>query len=346
MLAGSFQAAATKTARRIDAHTHFASLRFLDFAERHEGKSFILSEMYRRKPALTDGKARLRLLDQNEVDIHVLVPVPWLEAFPSIANDPALAMQAAQLINDEIADVVAAYPQRFRGVAILPTVDPDAMVAELRRAINELNFIGGYVPVGPTVKRMDHPDYDELYKTITELDATLWLHPSRPPMPDYIDEETSQYQVWRTFGWPLDTTAAMHRIVFSGVFDRFLGIRIVTHHHGGLVPYYAPRMVGGWDQFEELGTSIATNISKPYIDHFKKFYCDTACNEYAPKVLELALDFFGPQRVLFGTDAPFGVGDGQIYIAQSLRSVMDMQISPEIRNRILAGNAMRILQSV
>jgi len=331
-------------ALRIDAHTHFSSLKFLDAIEKQDGKPFILGRMYRAKPALTDAKTRLAILDRNEVDVHVLVPVPWLEAFPRIAGDRALAPQFARMMNDEIAAVVAAEPKRFKGVALLPSVDPDAMVAELHRAVKELGFLGAYVPVGPTAKRMDHPDYDALYKAIVDLDVMLWLHPSRPPLPDYADEKASLYQEWQQIGWPHDTTSAMYRIVFSGVFERYPTIRIITHHHGGFVPYYAGGMMGSWEASEEEGRQVSDKVSRPYIDHFKKFYCDTACKHFVPKVLELALDFFGPERMLFGSDTPFGAGDGQNFTSGALRSIEAMQISPQVRGAILSGNARRILK--
>ncbi|HEY2137684.1 MAG TPA: amidohydrolase family protein [Xanthobacteraceae bacterium] len=329
---------------RIDAHTHFSSLKFLDALEKQDGKPFVLSHMYRAKPALTEIGARLAILDRNEVDIHVLVPVPWLEAFPRIANDRTLAPQFARLINDEIAGVVAAQPTRFRGVALLPSVDPDAMVAELHRAVKELGFVGAYVPVGPTAKRLDHPDYEALYRTIVELDTMLWLHPSRPPLPDFADEKASRYQVWQQMGWPYDTTSAMYRIVFSGVFERYPGIRIITHHHGGFVPYYAGGMTGSWGAGEEEGTQVSDAVARPYIDHFKKFYCDTACKDFVPKVLELALDFFGPDRMLFASDTPFGAGDGQSFTAGALRSIDAMAIAPQVRGAILSQNARRVLK--
>ena len=330
--------------RRIDAHTHFSSLKVLDALEKEDGKPFVLGRTYRSKPALTDAQARLAILDRNEVDIHVLVPVPWLEAFPRIAHDRTLAPQFARMMNDEIAAVVAAHPKRFRGVALLASVDPDAMVAELHRAVKELGFVGAYVQVGPTAKRMDHPDFEALYRAIVELDVMLWLHPSRPPLPDYADEKTSRYQVWQQMGWPYDTTSAMYRIVFSGVFERHPAIRIITHHHGGFVPYYRGGMTGSWAASEEEGTQLSDQVSRPYLDHFKKFYCDTACKDFVPKVLELALDFFGPERMLFGSDTPFGAGDGQGFTSGALRSIEAMQIAPDVRSTILSANAQRILK--
>jgi predicted TIM-barrel fold metal-dependent hydrolase len=334
--------AATSSAyRRIDAYTHFTSPKFLDFAEKQAGKPFVLRSMYERLTTLTDWRERIGLLDKNEIDVHVLVPVPWLEAFPKIANDPMLAPQAARMMNDELAAFVAQQPKRFRGVATLPTVSSDAMVAELHRAVKELGFLGGFIAVGPTAKRTDHPDLEALYSTLVELDATLWLHPSRPPMPDYIDEKVSKFEDWITFGWLHDTTSAMVRIAFCGVFDRYPDIRIVAHHHGALLPIYAKRFDSLLALGELSGDVLATKISRPYINHFRKFYCDTAAFGYEPGVLEIALKFFGPERVLFGTDTPFDSSGGQYFTAETLRSIRDMAVSEDVRTALLSGNAIK-----
>ena len=333
------------TAARIDAHTHFMPLKFLDFMEQAEGRPFGLGPNLKSRPPLFDVKRRIELLDRNEIDIHVLVPIPWIEGFPKVYNDAVLAVEAARLMNDELAAVVATHPTRLRGVAILPAVDPDAMVAELHRAVTELGFVGAYAAVGPTAKRMDHPHYEPLYKALVELDVTLWLHPSRPPfIADYTDEKISQYYDWQLVGWPHDTTSAMFRIVFAGVFDRYPTIRIVTHHHGAFVPLLAPRLTNVWPAIETVGLPMPTKISKPYVDHFRNFYCDTAASGFAPKALELAVDFFGPERVLFGSDVPFDIEDGQIFTTETLRSIEAMAVSPEMRTAILSKNAARLLK--
>ena len=330
---------------RIDAHTHFAPPRFLEFAENAEGHAFPLTPLYKSKPSLTDIQARIDVLDHNGIDINVLVPVPWIEAFRKVYADPSLASQAARIMNDELAAVIARHPGRFRGVAILPVADPEAMVTELHRAVTQLGFVGAYVAVGPTAKRLDHPDYEHLYKALVDLDATLWLHPSRPPIiPEYPDEKLSQYYEWLVVGWPYDTTSAMFRIAFAGVFDRYPTIRIVTHHHGAFIPLLEARLANALPALEPVGLPMPTKISKPYVDHFRKFYCDTAASGFAPKVLELAVDFFGSDRVLFGSDAPFDVQDGRIFISETLRSIEAMGVSPDTRAAILANNAKRILK--
>jgi len=247
-------------------------------------------------------------------------------------------------MNDELAAVVARGPTRFRGVALLPTVEPEAMVKELHRAVRQLGFIGAVVFVGPALKRLDHPDFEALYQAVEELDVTLWLHPSRSPAPEYSDETESRFQEWQTIGWLSDTTSAMFRIVFSGVFERYPKLRIIAHHHGALLPLFATRLDASWDIFDEVGLGISTNVSKPYTQHFRKFYCDTAVFGFAPKILEIALDFFGPRRVLFGSDSPMDAENGQHFTGETLRSIDAMEISSEVRTSILSGNASSILK--
>ncbi len=337
-------ATALNASTRVDAYTHFSSMRFFEFAEQAGAGIPLAASVYSHLPTLFDVNERLNLLDRNEISVHVLVPVPWLEAFPAIANDSKLTLQAARLMNDELAAFIAKKPGRFRGVALLPTLDQDAMLAELHRAVKVLGFSGAYLPVGPTVKRMDHPDFEPLYKAIVDLDVALWLHPSRPPVPEYVDERASRFFEWQIEGWLSDTTSAMFRIVFAGVFDRYPTIRIITHHAGGMLPTSAMRAEAMWALFASTGAALPTTISKPYIDHFRKFYCDTAAFGYAPKVVELALDFFGRERVLFGTDAPFDATGGQYFTHETLRTLGDIQMSSQTRAALLNGNAERILK--
>jgi uncharacterized protein len=90
--------------------------------------------------------------------------------------------------------------------------------------------------------------------------------------------------------------------------------------------------------------ALPTRISKPYIDHFRKFYCDTAVFGFAPKVLEIALDFFGPERIIFGSDSPFDVTGGHYFTTETLRSIEAMAIAPEVRNSVLSATASQILK--
>ncbi len=334
-------------AEKIDFFCHFSTMKIIDYLESAGGpKPHVFRRLFVNTPTLIDSDKRLGLMDDFFVTRSVLVPLPWLETAPAVHADSQKCLQAAQLLNNEMARIVSRHPDRFSAVAVLPTTNVEIMLAELNRAVRELNMIGGMFVVGPTVKRPDHPDYDLLYAEASRLDVPLWIHPSRlPAYPDYIDERVSKFQVWQTLTWLQDSSTAMVRIVFAGVFERHPDLKLIIHHHGALVPLYAQRMQYGWDYFEQnTGQNQPTAISKPYIEHFKKFYCDTATQGNQPKLLEIAWDFFGPERVLFGSDAPMDATAGRAFTGDAIASVAGMQISEKNRQAIFRGNAPKLMR--
>ena len=332
---------------KIDFYSHFSTMRVIDYLEAVGGpKPHVFRSLFANTPTLIDPEQRLRLMDDLGISRSVLVPLPWLETAPAVHADPQKCLHAARLLNDEMAQVVARRKDRFSAVAILPTTTPEIMVAELTRTVKDLQMAGGMFVTGPTVKRPDHPDYEFLYTEASRLDVPLWIHPSRSPLyPDYIDEKDSKFQIWQTLSWLQDSSAAMVRIVFAGVFERHPKLKLIIHHHGALVPLFAQRMQYGWDYFEQnTGIKQPTSISKPYIEHFKQFYCDTATQGNEPKLLEMTTAFFGPDRVLFGSDAPMDASAGQSFAGDAIASVEGMAIPEMDKIKIFHGNALKLLK--
>jgi uncharacterized protein len=329
---------------RIDVFTHFVPPTVLDDREQVSGTPHVFRTLFGHKPTLVDLDRRVELLDEFEIDVNVLVPLPWLDTVPAAANDPEHAPRIARRANDALAEEIARRPARFVGVGLIPTTTPEAMLSELEHAVGELGFAGVLVPVGPTVKRVDHQDFEGVFARSDELGSGIWLHPSRPLVhPDYDDESSSRFLHWQTLGWLADTSSAMERIVFSGVFDRHPDVKIVTHHHGALVPLFASRMQLGWDTFEQLaGLPMETSISRPYIEHFKRFYADTATFGVEPLLLRQAIDFFGVERLLFGSDTPMDDGAGETFIPNTLASIDQLGLSDDEGRAVLSGNAQRL----
>jgi predicted TIM-barrel fold metal-dependent hydrolase len=343
------RAAATSLTDTIDFYCHFSAMRVIDYLEAAGGpKPHVFRSLFANTPTLIDPDRRLLLMDEFGVARSVLVPLPWLETAPAVHADPTKCLEAARLLNEDLARVSERRPDRFSAVAVLPTTTPEIMTGELRRAVGELGMAGGMVVTGPTVKRPDHPDFEALYAEASRLDVPLWVHPSRPPFfPDYVDEKESRFQLWQTLSWLQDSSAAMVRIVFAGVFDRHPNLKLIIHHHGALVPLFAQRMQYGWDYFEQnTGVKQPTTIARPYIEHFKKFYCDTATQGNEPKLLEMTTAFFGPDRVLFGSDAPMDASAGRSFTADALKSIAGMQIAQGDKAKILRGNALKLLKLV
>ena len=162
---------------------------------------------------------------------------------PPVHADAKLWMEAAKLFNNEAAEITNKHSDRLLGAALLPTTKPEGMVAELERAVRNSSFVGGFFVVGSTVKPQSHEDYEPLYQKAVELDVSLWIHPSRPPLyPDYVGEDISQYQVWQTLSWLLESSTAMVRLVFNGVYERYPDLKLIIYHHGAPIPLFAQRM--------------------------------------------------------------------------------------------------------
>lgn len=339
--------AAAQAADKIDFYCHFSSMKVIDYLEDAGGsKPHVFRSLFSNTPALIDMDKRLRLMDSCGISRSVLVPLPWIETSPAVYADPKKCSRAARIMNEELARITAKRPDRFSAVALLPATNADIMLGEIDYAVKQFGFAGGMVAFGPTVKRPDHPDYEQLWAAAARLDVPIWMHPSRPPVyPDYIDEQVSKYQVWQTLSWLMDSSAAMVRIVFAGVFDRYTDLKLIVHHHGALVPLFAKRMQYGWDYFEEsTGKKQVTSISRPYIDHFRKFYCDTATQGHEPALLEMACRFFDSSRILFGSDAPMDATGGKAFTLDAASSVEAMAIPAEDKQRIYRGNALKLLK--
>lgn len=338
---------ASETEYRADSYCHFSIMRLIDFMEKASNVyPHVFRNLFSNTPTLMNAEKRLALMDLCGIDLSVLVPLPWIETTPAVHADPKLCAEAARLFNDEMAAVVNQRPDRFVGVALIPTTHPEIMVAEFERAVRTLKLAGGFFVVGPTVKPPDHPHYEFLYQKAVELDVPLWIHPSRPPdYPDYVGEKISRYQVWQTLSWLLDSSTAMIRLVFSGVYERYPELKLIIHHHGALIPLFAKRMQYGWDYFEQnTGKKQPTTISRPYIDHFKKFYCDTATQGNEPLLLKMTYDFFGSDHLLFGSDAPMDPTDGKAFTLDARQSVEGLGLGKVDRKKIFSQNIQRLLK--
>jgi aminocarboxymuconate-semialdehyde decarboxylase len=180
-------------------------------------------------------------------------------------------------------------------------------------------------------------------------DLPIWLHPIRSAaFADYASEGTSKLEMWWVFGWPYETSVSMARIVFAGYFDRFPGIKIITHHMGGMVPYFAGRVGPGLDQLgartdQEDLTVYAKRLAHRPFDYFKMFYADTALFGARPAI-ECGFEFFGADKVLFASDMPFDPEKGPMFIRETIRNLSEMALSDTDRQKVFAGNARRIMR--
>ena len=199
-------------------------------------------------------------------------------------------------------------------------------------------------------RALDEPEYFPVFERVTNKhDLPIFMHPARPATrADYANEPKSKYEIWQVLGWPYETSAAMARIVFSGMLQRLPEMRIITHHCGGMIPYFAGRAETLWAQLGSRSADgdeadVLKRLEKPPIEYFKMFYGDTVLGGAAAP-LACGLAFFGPDRVVFASDCPFDPEEGPMFIREGIASIESLKLSDNDARKIYFGNAARLLK--
>ncbi len=329
---------------RIDAYSHIAPLKYKQALEK------VLPEDTRKKisptPPLYDMDERFRIMDKFQGLVQVLT-LSW----PAIEEigDATKATDLARLANDELAELVFRYPDRFvAGIACLPMHDLDAAWSEIDRAVNDLKLRGVLVYSNIKGKPLDCPEFRPLYEKMSHYDLPIYIHPQRAvDFADYKTETTSQYHSFSVFGWPYETTIAMTRLVFSGILEKYPGLKVVTHHGGGMVPYFEQRIVQHHDKYE-MGLrqegGFKRGLTQSPIDYYKMFYNDTAIHGNTPALM-CEYGFCGAEHILFAADMPLGDREfGCRSYRQTLNAINNMAISDSEKKKILEDNAKALMR--
>lgn len=324
---------------KIDIYPHILPVRYKEALYERAGSSR-LRDTIEAVPTLFDLDSRFRILDRYECVQVLTLGLPPIE---TIAEGKA-AVELARIANDSMAELVAKYPDRFvAGVASLPMNDMDAALEEADRAIQNLNLKGVQICSSINGKPLDSPELFPLYEKMESYDLPIWIHPGRGVRtPDYPGEKASKYQIWSMFGWPFETTAAMTRLIFSGVLNRYPSLKIITHHCGAMVPYFADRINSACDMAEMLKEPVKQALNKPPLDYYRMFYNDTAVGG-SRSALMCAYDFFGPEHILFGTDMPMDNEYGARLVRQTIEAIERMDIPDGDKQLIFEENARRLL---
>ena len=294
------------------------------------GKMAPFSDFFRgelRVPGISDMDKRFSLMDAHPEMRQVLsLSGPFLETV-ALPDDAALL---ARIANDEVARLVEKHPDRFvAGVATLPFNNPDATLIEIDRAVNELGLKGIQIGTDVAGAPLDSPGLHGIYEKMAACDLPILIHPSRNTFgPDYPGENDSKYNLFSIIGWPHSTSMAIMRLAYGGVLEKYPGLKFITHHAGGTIPYLAKRI--------ELADR--KELPRPIGDYLRRFFADTAVQGNTANLV-CAAAFFGADHLLFGTDFPFNRDT-----SMALRAVHEMIIPDEERRQILGENTRACLK--
>jgi len=330
----------------IDVFNHFMPKAYLDRLETLI-PGHVAVTAFPRLRTLCDVDARLSLLEEFDGLQQVLsLANPPLELIAGPDQTPDLA----RLANDALAEVCRKHPDRFPTfVAALPMNDIEASLAEIDRAVNDLGARGIQVFTNVAGKPLSAPEFRPIFRRMVEHDLPVFVHPMRGPnFPDYASEQASEAEIWFSFGWPYETTAAMTRLIYSRIFDELPDLKIITHHMGGMIPYFAGKIGLGFRQIffgtpERNPVAEDAGLKHPPMDYYKMLYADTALNgEVAATRCGHA--FFGTSSCLFATDAPFDAEQGRGLIRNTIKAIEALPITAGRREMIFAGNARALLK--
>ncbi|MBA7698348.1 hypothetical protein ES703_107025 [subsurface metagenome] len=330
---------------KIDAYSHISPPKYSE--EIKKSYPQVYNQILGHTPPLYDLEERFRLMDMYKGIVQVLTigPVPPIEEFA----DSEKSVDLAKLANDEMAELVLKYRDRFvAAIALLPMNNIDAALKETDRAINELGCRGIYVHSNINGKPLDSPEFMPLYEKMAKYNLPIYIHPWRSDnFADYPTEETSKYMIASIFGWPYETTAAMTRLVFSGILEKYPNLKVVTHHCGGMVPYYEQRILQHYGQqamSSRGGAGYVRGLSKAPIEYFRMFYNDTAIHGNTPALM-CAYNLCGADHIVFGADMPLGdYYFGFRSYRQTINAIEAMDITDDEKQKIFVDNALSLLR--
>lgn len=326
---------------KIDIHTHyypeiyFRLLREIpsEFSFGHDptGRTIITyqgARFFGLTPPMSDPLKRLEDMDRVGITVEVISLSTPNVFFADERRQP----EVARRINDAYAELIAAYPSRFKGFASIPMDCPDEALRELERALDELKLNGVILLSNIRGRPLTAPLYRPFFEEANRRGVCIFLHPMLPAWADPFRE----YVLGPLVGFPFDTTLAVARLCFDGVFAQFPNIRWIIAHLGGAIPYLMERLDNGFRDFAECRARIEQLPST----FLKRLYYDTV--SFSPHALRLARDLVGSDHLLMGSDYPHLLGS----IDRAVSSIEELLIPEQEKRQIFSGTALSILNNV
>ncbi len=279
-----------------------------------------------------DPEVRLRVMEKYGVDMQALSATGSVLLGFNTEEEAEICRRT----NNGNYALCKAYPDKFVNICLFSLLDVKGALNELDRAIHELDCRGAMVCTNQKGKGLDSPEYFPFYEKVVQHDLPLFLHPTHWENYPLVDMDKG-WRFMQIFGWPVDTTQAVWRLIFGGVIDRFPTIKIVTHHLGAMIPFFARRVEQNFNNF--LKDKVPRHIS----EYWKNIYGDTA-TDGTEAAMPCGYAFFGPDRMMYGSDYPFGREAGEDFVRANLAGVKAMKIPKKDMEKILGGNAKKLLK--
>jgi predicted TIM-barrel fold metal-dependent hydrolase len=267
-----------------------------------------------------DVEERLRVMSRMGIDYSILsIGNPWLNNVPG-----SKSKEATRRINSEIAAIVKGHPHKFAGLGLLPVNSPAEVAEEVDYGLNELQLKGFMLGSRVSGKSIASEENIGILEECAKRNVPIYLHPTAP------DRILESYSTTNVIGlvFPLETTVAAADIAVSGFLGRFPSAKIILSHLGGAIPFLLGRL--------DRATDGRNPAKEEAHDYFRHFFLDTLA--YYTPTLEYAVDLWGPEKVMLGSDYPYPWGDNRERI---IGAVERTKYNESSKSLILGDNAVR-----
>ena len=326
----------------IDIFTHVFPKNIMERVEAISPNYGYMGGAVRNMAMLHDMDRRCRDMDvAGDYAQIISMGSPPIE---EIVETPKQATEIVRTANDAMAELVRRHPDRFPGfVASVALLDMDGAMKEIDRAVNDLGASGIQIYTDVKGQPLDEPAFAPVFSAMAAHGLPIWLHPTRTPYaPDYPTETQSKDMIWLILGWPFATAVAMYRLVAAGIFERNPGLKIITHHMGGMIPFHATRVEGALlrvmrDRARAEAPGAGPHMRRSPLEALRTFYGDTAMHGNVNGV-RCGLEFFGDNNSVFASDHPYGM------IGQHIDMMDRLELEEPALRKIMSGNAERLMR--
>ena len=277
-------------------------------------------------PGMFDYELRIRAMDEVGVDIAIVTLTS-----PNVYWGSArVSLEAARIMNDDMAAQQKRFPERIRFMCSLPWQHAKLALAELKRACDELGAVGVMVLANIDGVSLTHRKFASIWREIDRRGLPVLVHPTAPPGTRQLDVQ--RYNLIASVGFMFDTSLAVSRMIFDGFVDRYPKLKLIASHGGGALPYLAGRL----DICHANMPACREKISAKPSSYLKRIFYDSVV--FQQESLELAIKVGGEDNVLYGSDYPHNIGDMKGCLAR-----VDA-LPPAVCDAVRGGNAMRIFR--
>ena len=297
----------------------------LDHFSTPETKAIMAKQAADIGDRIRNTDARFKVMDEMGVDVQLISPGPP-QLYYTIPLD--IAVKATQALNDGIAEYIGKHTDRLCALGGVPLSDANEAVKELERCMKQLKFKGVEILTNVDGKELSDPAFAPFWKKAEELGALVMIHPNGFTQA----ERLTRFYFNNVIGNPLDTTVALHYLVFDGVLERHPNLKIFAVHGGGYLGGYSGRIDHAWGARADAHASLP----KPPTHYLKKIIFDTVV--FTPGQLKALVETYGADHVVLGTDYPFDMAD-----FDPVEHVVSTGFDAAATAAICGGNAKRLL---